>query len=145
VTTIKQANQIKNLMKAAKFSLVFLWLFTGITSIYFSPEIGYEILSSASITGLMADVSVYAGGILDIVLGLWLMTSFKTSLCCMVQISIISTYTVLLTFIDPSFWLHPFGPITKNIPIVVLIGYVYIANANSGLIHPQSESDNLNN
>ena len=122
MNTIKQ----DSLIKAAKFSLAFLWIFTGITSIYFSTEVGYEILASASITVLMADVSVYAGGALDIVIGLWLMTSFKTKLCCIVQISVITLYTVLLTFIDMSFWLHPFGPITKNFPIIVLIAFIYI-------------------
>ena len=120
-----------NLMKAAKYSLAFLWMFTGLTSIFFSPEIGYELLANADITGSIADIAVYAGGILDIVLGVWLITSFKTTLCCIVQISIISIYTVLLTFIDPSFWLHPFGPITKNIPIIVLIGYVYANNVSN--------------
>ena len=89
-----------DLMKAAKYSLAFLWIFTGLTSIFLSPEIGYELLANADITGSIADIAVYAGGILDIVLGLWLITSVKTQLCCIVQISIISIYTVLLTFID---------------------------------------------
>jgi hypothetical protein len=114
------------LMKAAKYSLAFLWIFTGLTSIYFSPEVGYEILASASITGLMADLSVYAGGTLDILIGLWLLTSIGIRLCCIIQVVVIVLYTVLLTFIDMSFWLHPFGPITKNIPIVVLIFLIMI-------------------
>lgn len=115
-----------NLLKAAKYSLAFLWIFTGITSIYFSPEIGYEILANANISGSLADIAVYAGGILDTILGLWLLTFFKTKLCCIVQVTVIAVYTILLTFIEPSFWLHPFGPITKNIPIVVLIFLVMI-------------------
>jgi len=114
------------LMKFAKYSLAFLWVFTGLTSIYFSPEIGYEILASANITGSMADFSVYAGGALDIVLGLWFLTSVKTKLCCIVQVAVIALYTAVLTFIDASFWLHPFGPVTKNIPIVVLILLIMI-------------------
>lgn len=120
-----------DLMKAAKYSLAFLWIFTGLTSIFLSPEIGYELLANADITGSIADIAVYAGGILDIVLGLWLITSVKTQLCCIVQISIISIYTVLLTFIDASFWLHPFGPITKNFPIIVLIAFIYIEKATT--------------
>ncbi|MCI2284376.1 hypothetical protein L3081_14515 [Colwellia sp. MSW7] len=48
-----------NLIKAAKYSLAFLWIFTGLTSSYFSPEIGYEILTSANITGSLADIAVY--------------------------------------------------------------------------------------
>ncbi len=118
---MKQNNQEK-LYKSAIYALAFLWIFTGLTSIYFSPEIGYEILASANITGSMADFSVYAGGALDIVLGLWLLTSVKTKLCCIVQVVVvIATYTIILTVIDASFWLHPFGPITKNFPIIVLI------------------------
>lgn len=135
---MKQNSQEK-LYKPAICSLAFLWVFTGLTSIYFSPDIGYEILASANITGSMADFSVYAGGALDIVLGLWLLTSVKTKLCCIVQVAVIALYTAILTLIDASFWLHPFGPITKNIPIIVLIGYVYIASADSGSIHPQSK------
>ncbi len=125
-------NKHDGLMKAAKYSLAFLWVFTGITSICFSPEVGYEILSSASITGLMADVSVYAGGALDIVIGLWLLSSIRIRLCCIVQVVIIVLYTMLLTFIEPSFWLHPFGPVTKNVPIIVLIALVYFNDTGKG-------------
>lgn len=125
------------LLKAAKYSLAFLWIFTGLTSIYFSPDIGYKILTNANITGSMADFSVYAGGALDIVLGFWLITSFKTKLCCSIQVLIITAYTIMLTFIDASFWLHPFGPITKNFPIIVLIGYVYFASGNGNLMPPK--------
>ncbi|MCP4990464.1 MAG: NAD-dependent dehydratase [Colwellia sp.] len=127
---MKQNNQEK-LYKSAIYALAFLWIFTGLTSIYFSPEIGYEILASANITGSMADFSVYAGGALDIVLGLWLLTSVKTKLCCIVQVATIALYMLILTFVDASFWLHPFGPITKNIPIIVLIAFIYIENSTT--------------
>ena len=127
---MKQNNQEK-LYKSAIYSLAFLWVFTGLTSIYFSPEIGYEILASANITGSMADFSVYAGGALDIVLGLWLLTSVKTKLCCIVQVAVITLYTIILTVVDVSFWLHPFGPITKNFPIIVLIYFIYIENSTT--------------
>jgi hypothetical protein len=126
-----QPIQANVLNKVAKYSLALLWIWTGLTSIVFSPEIGYKILAGASITGLVAEVAIYAGGILDILLGLWLLTAFKTKLCCITQVSMIIVYTALLTFIDSSFWLHPFGPITKNIPIIVLIGYVYAYSVSS--------------
>lgn len=127
---MKQNNQEK-LYKPAIYSLTFLWVFTGLTSIYFSPDIGYEILASANITDSMADFCVYAGAALDILLGLWLLTSVNTKLCCIVQIVVIATYTMILTVIDMSFWLHPFGPITKNIPIIVLIIFVYSSSGKT--------------
>ena len=113
------------LNKAAIYSLSFLWIFTGLTSIFFSPEIGYQILAGANITGALADISIIGGGALDIMLGLWLLTAFRIKLCCLVQITVITLYTVLLTIIDASFWLHPFGPITKNFPVLVLILFIY--------------------
>jgi len=82
-------------------------------------------LSNGNITGLLADVSIYSGGALDIFLGAWLLTSIRIKLCCIVQIVTIFVFSILLTFIDASFWLHPFGPITKNFPIIVLIIFVY--------------------
>lgn len=127
MSAIKHSNETIQVIKFAKYSVSFLWIFTGLTSIYFSPDIGYGILADAGIKGLLADISVYSGAILDIALGIWFLTSFKQQLCCMVQITIIVIYTLLLTFIDPSYWLHPFGPITKNIPIVFLI---YIIRLN---------------
>ncbi|XPF95456.1 DoxX-like family protein [Colwellia sp. RE-S-Sl-9] len=133
---MNKVNQ-KTLNKAARFSLAFLWIFTGLTSVYFSPNIGYQILASANITGMLADIAINAGGILDIMLGVWLITSFKIKVCCIVQVSVIVLYTILLTFIDASFWLHPFGPITKNIPIIVLIGYLYASHVNSVQSKPE--------
>jgi hypothetical protein len=51
--------------------------------------------------------------------------SFQLRLCCIVQIVVIVIYTLLLTVIDASMWLHPFGPLTKNLPIIILIMYVF--------------------
>ncbi|MEH6443812.1 MAG: DoxX-like family protein [Oceanospirillaceae bacterium] len=113
------------LIKLAVYSLVFLWIFTGLTSMFFAPNVAYEILEKAAITGQLATLFIYAGGVLDIFIGLWLSVRFKIRLCCIAQIMVISIYTLLLTVIDVSFWLHPFGPITKNFPIIILIIIVY--------------------
>lgn len=111
----------------AKLALSFLWIFTGLTSIFFAPEIGYKLLAETGISGLSADWAVYGGGFVDIALGVWLLTSRWLRLCCVLQIGLIVIYTLLLTIIDASYWLHPFGPLTKNVPILVLILVVFKA------------------
>lgn len=110
---------------AARVSLSFVWIFTGITSIFFAKEIGYEVLAGGGIEGTLADVSIWSGGILDGVIGAWLLVGRKLQLCYLVQMIVIVTYTLLLSVIDASFWLHPFGPLTKNIPLLVLIYFLY--------------------
>ncbi len=109
----------------ARISLSLLWIFTGFTSAFIAKDIGYEILARGGITGALAEVSILSGSILDVVIGLWLLLGWKLTACYLLQMVIVVTYTLLLTFIDPSYWLHPFGPITKNIPIMALVWMLY--------------------
>lgn len=109
------------LFKLAKISLAFLWMFTGLTSLFFSPKLGFNLLENVNITGINAILLVYSGVLLDITLGIWVLSSWKIKICYTIQFFTIITYTILLSIIDPSFWLHPFGPLTKNLPILVLI------------------------
>lgn len=107
--------------RLALFSLSILWIFTGITSFYFSPEIGYEILAKAGIKDFTAELLLVSGSILDILIGFWLLSKYQLKWCFKFQVSVIIFYSILLSFIAPEFWLHPFGPITKNLPIIALI------------------------
>lgn len=110
----------------SRLSLSFLWIFTGLTSLFFAAEIGYAILTRAGIVGIMADVAVWAGSLGDITLGVWLLLGWGLKWCYRLQLLTIVVFTALLTFIAPEFWLHPFGPVTKNIPILALIGLLQI-------------------
>ena len=111
--------------RLTKFSLSFLWVFTGLTSLFFAPDLGYEILQKGNIEGALADLLILAGASLDIFIGLWILIERHRSLCFFTQMSTVLTFTLLLTFIAPSFWLHPFGPVIKNIPILMLIWIYY--------------------
>lgn len=110
---------------ACRFSLAFLWIFTGITSAIFAKEIGYQVLAKANITGTIADLCLYAGATLDVAIGAWLVAGRALRACYAIQLLVIAVYTTLLTLIEPAYWLHPFGPLTKNIPIVCLIYVLY--------------------
>ena len=37
------------------------------------------------------------------------------------QIALIAIYSVVIAWRLPEFWLHPFGPLLKNIPLVAAI------------------------
>lgn len=104
-----------------KLALAFVWLFTGLTSLIWGREIGYDVLATAEITGLLADLLLISGAALDIVIAIWVLSGYRLYVCCIAQSLTILVYTLLLSLIDPGFWLHPFGPLTKNIPMLVLI------------------------
>ena len=106
---------------AIKYSLAFLWLFTGFISLTYGKDIGLEVLANRNIVGTNAEILVYLGSGIDLLIGVWLLTDKWQKACCMSQIVVIVTFTILLTWFDYRFWLHPFGPVTKNLPILVLV------------------------
>jgi len=73
------------------------------------------------VEGSLADAAILCGSVVDIAIGLWLLCNWRLSWCFKIQLIIIASYTVLLTIIAPSFWLHPFGPLSKNIPLACFI------------------------
>lgn len=101
-------------------TLVFLWIFTGITSALLWPERGYELLSQAGIQGLWADIGLYSGSILDIVLGLGLLSQRLRSAVLTTQLLVMLGYSAFIGLWLPLQWLEPFGPVTKNLPIIVM-------------------------
>ncbi|ROS02052.1 DoxX-like protein [Sinobacterium caligoides] len=110
---------------AARLSLALLWIFTAATSAIFAQALSYQILAAAGIDGSLASICLYSGSIVDLLIGVWLLYGRQLRHCYWLQLIIITLYTVLLTVIDAHYWLHPFGPLTKNIPLLVMIYYLY--------------------
>jgi hypothetical protein len=38
-------------------------------------------------------------------------------------------YTIIITFKLPEFWLHPYGPILKNLPMLAALYMLYVLEA----------------
>ena len=109
----------------ARLSLCFIWIFTGITSVFFAKDVSYEVLAAACIDGALASFSIFSGSVLDLAIGFWLLIGRYLKACYLVQMAVITLYTLLLSAIEPSFWIHPFGPLTKNIPLLVMIYWLH--------------------
>lgn len=108
-----------------RLSLSFLWLMTAAVSLTVGKDVGFQVLASANLHGDLAWFTILAGSLLDLLIGLWLLSGRAQRLCCLVQLAVIVGYSLLLTLIAPAFWLHPFGPLSKNLPILVLIWLLY--------------------
>ena len=37
----------------------------------------------------------------------------------MTQIAVMLGYSLIITAALPEYWIHPYGPVTKNIPLIV--------------------------
>lgn len=103
-----------------KIILAMFWILSGIIPSIIAPEIALDSIKSLRFDGIFSKTILYFSSSLDILLGLMLLFSKKTSKVCLLQIALIVSYTLVLGFLKPDLWLEPFGLLLKNIPIIML-------------------------
>ncbi|KQT13580.1 SDR family oxidoreductase [Ramlibacter sp. Leaf400] len=107
-----------------RLSLAFLWLWSALVSFGLYPvEESRELLADVGLHGAWATLALYGAGLLDLALGmltLWAPPRWRWWVWP-VQLAVVAGYTLLVTVFLPEFWLHPYGPISKNLPIMGVI------------------------
>ena len=107
-------------------SLVVVWLATAVVSVWELHGQSRELLAGLPTAWAgghapwLPTAILLAGAAADAVLGLWLALrpgrkAYGAALLMMLAM------TVLATAIQPAWWLHPFGPLTKNLPIAAIL------------------------
>ncbi|MCP3871161.1 MAG: SDR family oxidoreductase [Gammaproteobacteria bacterium] len=103
-----------------RLSIAFVWLFTGVISaLVFPVEQSYSMLARVGIEGIWQPIMLYGAAITDIILGAATLMAFRVRLTALVQIGIILLYSVVITASLPEQWIHPFGALSKNLPLIV--------------------------
>lgn len=117
--------QFANLRPALFISIAFIWIFTGLTSAIFDLPSGYALLRAGGIEGELATISIYAGALLDLILGLLMVFNIQRRSVYLLQIGLMLGYMALATVIVPAQWLYPLGPLTKNLPLIIATGLLW--------------------
>ncbi len=108
------------LKPALQFSIAFLWIFTALCSAFFYPKANsYHLLGQVGIPEQWQSIFLYGASLIDGLLGISMLFWFQLKKVCVLQISFIIFYTLIISFILPHLWLEPFAPIVKNIPLIV--------------------------
>jgi hypothetical protein len=103
-----------------RYSIGLLWIYTGIVSAFLYPvEYSYNLLAAVGVTGIWAQVMLYGAASVDLMLGIATLLAYRLPLIAFMQIVIIALYTAIITVALPEYWLHPFGPISKNLPLII--------------------------
>ena len=107
-----------------RWSLVFVWLATALVSVVELNGQSRALLVSlppawSSIAGL-APFLILAGAAADGALGVW-MAWRPGRAAYLAALVLMGIMTLLASAIDPSWWLHPLGPLTKNLPIAAIL------------------------
>jgi uncharacterized protein YbjT (DUF2867 family) len=123
---LRVSGMVSWLQLVLRISLAAVWLVAGVVSMGVYPvEESYELLARVGITGGLAPVALYGAAALDIVFGLGTLFLQRRKFLWIAQTTLIVVYTITITFYLPEFWLHPFGPLIKNLPILAAILVLY--------------------
>jgi uncharacterized protein YbjT (DUF2867 family) len=110
--------RLTHLRVLLRLSIAFIWLATGLISAFISAPEGFNLLEQIGITGTVADLALYGTSLLEIALGLATAIGCRVRWMGAVQLLLILGFMIILTVGMPQLWLHPFGPLTKNIPLI---------------------------
>lgn len=100
-------------------AMAFVWIFTALTSVFFDLDSSYALLKNGGIEGFAATLLIYLGATADLALGIGMLMPTYRLAALRLQIGLMVGYSVIIGFIIPALWLHPLGPVTKNLPMLI--------------------------
>jgi uncharacterized protein YbjT (DUF2867 family) len=123
---IAQHAHLEWLLPLLRWSIALVWIWTGIVSLGLYPRAdSLALLARTGITGALADFALYSAAVLDLALGAAILLLRRRRWLWLAQFALIVAYTVIITIELPEFWLHPYGPILKNLPLLACIALLY--------------------
>jgi len=112
------------LLPILRVSVALLWIVTGVVSLGLYPvDDSYALLSRAGVPAALAPAMLYGAALLDIVLGVlvFCLQGRRRRWLWRAQAGLILLYTAIITLKLPEFWLHPYGPVLKNVPLLAAL------------------------
>jgi uncharacterized membrane protein YphA (DoxX/SURF4 family) len=105
-----------------RWSLALLWIWTALVSFGLYPREGsYALLAEVGATGPAAALLLYGAAGWDLVLGVALALGRRPRLVGALMIATVAAFTLIISIFLPGFWLHPFAPVAKNVPLVAAL------------------------
>lgn len=105
-----------------RVALAAMWIATGIVSLWLYPrESSLAMLAEVGLQGALADAALWSAALLDIALGIGLLARRWRQPVYLAQLLLVLGYTAIISIWLPGQWLHPFGPVLKNLPLLAMI------------------------
>jgi len=118
--------QLQWLAPVLRLSLACLWIATGVLSLGVYPvRSSYALLQQAGVPAWAQPAALYGAAGLDIALGVLALAPRRMHWLWAAQAGLILAYTAIISWRLPEFWLHPYGPILKNLPLLALLWLLY--------------------
>lgn len=119
----------RNDQQLLRLSIVVVWLATAIVSVWELEGQSARLLLAASVQDpSLSRLLILAGAGVDSALGLAMLLR-PARWIYLAALAIMVLMTGAATVLDPTLWLHPLGPLTKNLPIAAIL--LVLARAKS--------------
>jgi uncharacterized protein YbjT (DUF2867 family) len=114
------------LLPPLRWSIALVWIATGFISLGLFPvRDSYALLARVGVSGALAPLLLYGAALMDIAFGVATLLLRRRRLLWLAQATAIVAYTLIITLRLPEFWLHPFGPLLKNLPLLAAVALLY--------------------
>lgn len=118
----RQQAQLAWLLPVLRWSVAVVWIVTGVLSLgVYPPAQSYALLAAVGVPAGWAPLLLYAAALLDLALGFGTLLLRRRRALWLTQIVVMLGYTAIISLRLPEFWLHPFGPVLKNLPLLAAI------------------------
>lgn len=120
---VRREAQLGWLLPLLRLSIALVWIVTGIVSLGIYPVAqSLDLLARAGVPETLRPAMLYGAAALDLALGVATMTVRRhRRVLWRAQIGLILFYTLIITVRLPEFWLHPYGPVLKNLPLLAAL------------------------
>lgn len=119
--------QLHWLLPLLRYAIAAVWIWTAIVSFGLYPrEQSLQLLYRTGVPSSVAPLMLYGAAALDLLLGIGTLFFHRLRWLWLAQIALILGYTIIITFKLPEFWLHPYGPMLKNLPMLVALYMLYL-------------------
>jgi uncharacterized protein YbjT (DUF2867 family) len=114
------------LLPILRVSIALVWIVTAIVSAFVYPVAdSHELLARTGIPEALRPLMLYGASAFDLLLGLGILGLERRRWLWLAQLGLIGFYTVAIAWKLPEFLVHPYGPLTKNLPMLAAIWLLY--------------------
>lgn len=113
-------------------AMAVLWLITAYVSWFVWPHAqSAQWLAACGIDGVLAEPVLLLASLLDAGIGVLLLVRPQRWLWGL-QLALVAGYTAVMSICLPAFWSHPFGPLSKNLPLMALMAVLWRLDSRKG-------------
>jgi len=110
------------LLPILRVAIAFVWIATAIVSAFVYPAAdSFELLARSGIPQELRPAMLYGAALFDLLLGVGTLFLRRRRWLWRLQLLLIGFYTVVIALFLPEFLIHPYGPLTKNVPMLAAI------------------------